>query len=477
MGMEPAIHWFRRDLRLIDNRAAARAGQGGRPVIGLFVLDPAILGNLRTGPSRVAHLLGALAALDASIRRLGSNLVVRSGNPLEVVPAVAEEVGASLVTAVRSFEPYSRARDDALSQRLQADGRELWLSAEQLLLDPLHLPPLRTFSACRRRFQSALAEGIPGPTRPPTFLPVPALPRTEPLTAQGRGPSPAPEGSSPPGEQAAGRRLAAFISSRLERYAATRDDIAGDGTSNLSTDLHFGSLSVRTAIRAALEAARDAPELAGGADRWLEQLAWRDFFGGALWHFAKLTTQEHRAEFRHLEWRGSEYALEAWRQGATGYPIVDAAMRQLRADHLIHNRCRMIVASFLVKDLHLDWRHGEAHFARELLDADLANNNGGWQWIAGTGLDAQPYFRILNPTVQGERYDPNGAYVRRWLPELRYLPDRYVHRPWDAPSPPRGYPRRIVDHAAERLVALELYRACSSQRSDSSSRPLEATPG
>ncbi len=459
--MEPAIHWFRRDLRLADHHAVAKANDGGRPVVGLFVLDPAILHGPAVGTSRLRYLLEALASLDEGLRGRGSALVIRRGAPREVVPKVAAETGARLVTAVRDFGPYARTRDEAVAHLLSRAGRSLWLSAEQLVLDPTRLPPMRTFSACRRRFHSALAEGLAPAPPSAHFLSVPALPRSEP------SPSPAEFGLPPTdqvleaGEGAAANRLRTFVDRRLGGYAADREDPGADATSRLSADLHFGIISVRTAIRAALEAARDSPHVSTGVSRWLDQLAWRDFFAATLWHFPEVATQEYKPELRNLPWPGTMDALQAWKQGMTGYPLVDAAMRQLQAEHFMHNRCRMIAASFLVKDLYLDWRHGERHFMRELVDGDLANNNGGWQWVAGTGLDAQPYFRILNPVLQGETHDPSGTYVRRWVPELRQLPDRYIHRPWEAPTAPAAYPRRIVDHVRERLVALELYRACT----------------
>ncbi len=468
--MEPAIHWFRRDLRLFDHQALARAGEGGRPVIGLFVLDPAILQRPDTGASRVAYLLEALASLDWDLRRRGSALVIRRGSPRAVVPTVAAESGARLVTAVRAFEPSARTRDEAVARVLEANGRSLWLSAEQLLLDPASLPPLRTFSACRRRFDSVLSDGLPPTVPTPAFLGVGNLPQSDRLPAPSELGLLRTDRIWEAGERAADHRLRTFVGQRLGDYATARDDPGADATSRLSPDLHFGVLSVRTVIRAALDAVQDAPRAASGARRWLEQLAWRDFFSSTLWHFPEVATLEYKVELRNLPWPGAADALEAWKQGMTGYPIVDAAMRQLRAEHFMHNRCRMIAASFLVKDLHLDWRHGERHFGRELVDGDLANNNGGWQWVAATGPDAQPYFRILNPVLQGETHDPSGAYVRRWVPELRRLPDRYTHRPWEAPSPPTGYPRRIVDHARERLVALELYRACGPSPQGSSVR-------
>jgi len=464
MGIEPAIHWFRRDLRLFDHQALARAGEGGRPVIGLFVLDPTILERPDTGPSRVAYLAGALAALDAGLRRKGSRLVVRRGDARVVVPASAAETGAALVTAIRDFEPFARARDEAVATALATDGRELWLSAEQLLLDPTTLPPLRTFSACRRRFESALAEGVPRAPRSPGFLPARSLPRTDRLPGARALGFRAADAVMEAGERPAARRLATFAESRLSDYANARDDPAADATSRLSADLRFGVVSVRTAIRAALEAGRAEPRAEAGVKAWLNELAWRDFYASLLWHFPEVETLEYKAELRGLRWGVPGRRLDAWVNGRTGYPIVDAAMRQLAGEHFMHNRCRMIVASFLVKDLHLDWRLGERHFMRELVDGDLANNNGGWQWCASTGADSQPHFRIFNPVLQGERHDPTGAYVRRWVPELRQIPDRYIHRPWEAPSPPKGYAPRIVDHGREREVALKLYRRQAIKR-------------
>ena len=384
--------------------------------------------------------------------------MIRRGSPLDVVPAIAAEAGAGLVTAVRDFEPYARARDEAVAAALKGDGRAMWLSPEQLVLDPSRLQPLRTFSACRRRFEAVVDLGIPRPPRLPGFLPAGRLPRTDPMPAPrvlgfGSG-----DHAVEPGERAAARRLAAFASGRLAGYATARDEPATDATSRLSADLRFGVLSVRTAIRAALDVGRSASTAGPGVKAWLAQLAWRDFYASVLWHFPYVETTEYKADLRGLQWSDPGRALESWVNGRTGYPIVDAAMRQLSTEHFMHNRCRMIVASFLVKDLHLDWRLGERHFIRELVDGDLANNNGGWQWIASTGTDAQPYFRIFNPVLQGERHDPSGEYVRRWVPELLSVPDRYIHRPWEAPSPPAHYPPPVVDHARERLVALEMYR-------------------
>lgn len=457
--MEPAVHWFRRDLRLFDHQALARAGTGGRPVIALFVVDPTILERPDTGAARVAHLLGALAELDAGLRERGSALVVRHGSAREVVPAFAAEVGAGIVTAVRDFEPFARARDGAVAAALAAAGRELWLSAEQLILDPTRVPPALVFRAHRARFEAAVREGIPAAPRLPGFVSAAALPPTEGLPTPGVAGPRSGGHLGEASERAAARRLAAFVETGLAGYAGARDDLAADATSHLSADLRFGTLSVRTAIRAALELAGGGSQVQAGVESWLAELAWRDFYAAVLWSFPEVETLEFRADVRGLAWSDPEPVLEAWRRGRTGYPIVDAAMRQLLAEHWMPNRCRMIVASFLVKDLHLDWRLGERHFMRELVDGDLASNNGGWQWIAATGPDAQPYFRVFNPTLQGERHDPTGAYVRRWVPELRRLPDKQVHRPWEAASTPANYPARIVDHARERKLALDLYRS------------------
>jgi deoxyribodipyrimidine photo-lyase len=265
------------------------------------------------------------------------------------------------------------------------------------------------------------------------------------------------------GEAAARRRLAQFCSRRIGDYAEARDFPGLDGTSRLSPHLRFGTLSPRACVRAALEAAAE-PSLRSGAQKWLDELVWREFYAAVLEAHPQVLVRSFRPEYERMRWNDDPSGFEAWCAGRTGYPIVDAGMRQLATTGWMHNRARMITASFLVKDLLLDWRLGERWFLEKLVDADPASNNGGWQWCASTGTDAQPFFRIFSPTSQGERFDPKGSYVRRWVPELRDLPDEVVHRPWQAPALAPGYPAPIVDHAARRILALRRFEEARGQR-------------
>jgi deoxyribodipyrimidine photo-lyase len=261
------------------------------------------------------------------------------------------------------------------------------------------------------------------------------------------------------GEDAARRRLDAFLDGPVRLYATLRDRPAEDGTSRLSPYLRFGAISVRLCVERALECARAEPGAAAGARKWLDELVWREFYQAVLAEHPRVQTHAYRAEYDAIRWNEDEAGFTAWREGRTGFPIVDAGMRQLAATGWMHNRARMIVASFLTKDLLIDWRRGESFFFQRLVDGDPANNNGGWQWAASTGTDAQPYFRVFNPVAQGEKFDPTGAYVRRFVPELAALSPRFVHRPWDAPAAVRGYPAPIVSHAARRILALRRYEA------------------
>jgi deoxyribodipyrimidine photo-lyase len=284
----------------------------------------------------------------------------------------------------------------------------------------------------------------------------------------------------PGGATAARRRLARFIAHGLERYAAARDFPAVPAISRLSADLRFGTLSPRTVAWAALETAGGRRSLRPSVEKFVSELRWRDFYAHVLWHFPHCETGAFRREYDDLRWEGERAHVERWQQGHTGYPIVDAGMRELLATGFMHNRVRMIVASFLTKDLLLDWRLGERHFMRHLVDGDLASNNGGWQWAAGTGTDAQPYFRIFNPVLQGRRFDPEGAYVKRWVPELAQVPAGHLHAPWEAPplelaaagvTLGKDYPAPIVDHAVQRERALDMYKVDAATRARTVDRP------
>jgi deoxyribodipyrimidine photo-lyase len=444
-----AILWLRRDLRLDDLpalSAAAAAGPDG--VLVLFVLDPALLHP--AGPSRRRFLAGALRALD---EELGGRLVLRRGDPRSVVPAAAREVDAHLVAVTADFGPHGAARDAEVAAALAAQGREL------LALDSSYgVAPgtLRTASGSRfrvytpfRRALEAAGGRDPVPRVAASFMAAPsdaslggdldqglAVPGAHGLPDWWDGlPLGAAATLPPAGPRAAAARLEAFVAGPLERYASDRDRPALAGTSRLSADLHFGCLHPRTVI-AALPAGE-------GAARVRDELAWRDFHADVLWHHPASARRSLLGFGERLRYDDGPLARErfaAWAKGATGYPLVDAGMRQLLAEGWMHNRVRMVTASFLVKDLHLDWRLGARWFMWHLVDGDLASNQHGWQWVAGTGTDAAPFHRILNPELQRERFDPDGSYVQRYL----------AGSPAYAP---------IVEHAHERREALARFQA------------------
>jgi deoxyribodipyrimidine photo-lyase len=453
-----AILWFRRDLRLADHPALAAAAADHREVVPLFVVDPRF--TRRAGAPRRAFLADCLAALDASI---GGTLVCRYGDPVDVVARLAAEVGADEVVVTRDFGPYGRQRDVEVAARLTRDGRRLRGAGTPYAVAPGTVTkadggPYAVFTPFSRAWRSA---GWPAPLDTPGDVRWVGAPQ---IPTEGLPPRPDPGCELPAaGEPAAHGRWAAFVAAGgdgLDGYHEHRDQPGRPGTSRLSPYLRWGVVHPRTLL-AELGDSR-AHEV------FRSELAWREFYADVLHH-------QPDTAWRNLNRRMDALPVDtdarararfaAWQAGRTGYPIVDAGMRQLAATGWMHNRVRMIVASFLVKDLHLPWQWGARHFLDRLVDGDLASNSHGWQWTAGTGTDAAPYFRVFNPVAQGERYDPDGAYVRRWVPEVADLPDRFVHAPWRRPGGvPAGYLAPIVDHAAERADALQRYQAVTSTR-------------
>ncbi|MCU0483303.1 MAG: DNA photolyase family protein [Chloroflexi bacterium] len=432
MDRSVAIAWLRRDLRVVDNPALAAALAQADLVVPLFVRDPAVLAGSRASLRRNAWLEAALASLDADLQARGGRLIIREGDPREVVPALARAVGASTVHAARDYSPFARARDAAV-----AEAVDLRLHRGLLLVEPEEVGDHKVFAAFHRRFVAR-----------PLRVPLPAPERVVvPESVRGAPPL------EPPGNAAVGgastaaalARLRTFAA-RADRYAIDRDRLDVDGTSRLSAHLHLGTVSP-----AMVAAAVDD-------DAFRRQLAWRDWAHHLLWWRPEAARAAWREDLRDLRWDDDPGLFAAWVEGRTGYPVVDAAMRQLAAEGTMPNRARMIAASFLAKDLFLDWRLGEAHFLRELLDGDVASNGMGWQWVAGVGTDAAPFVRVFNPVLQGRRFDPEGSWVRRWVPEVAGLPDAHVHAPWGAArEPPRGYPAPIVDHAQARARAIARY--------------------
>ncbi len=450
----PVVCWFRRDLRLADHPALAAAASSGE-VVPLFVVDPAFA---RAGAVRQAFLVATLRALDAS---MGGALVLRHGDPASAVPALAAEVGARLVVATNDDGPYGRRRDQVVAAGLAADGRRLELVGSNYAVAPGTLAPgslkpgerrgFAVFTPFRRAWE---AHGWDRPTSPPSV----GWRGAPDVRCDGYPPAPTVEADLPAaGEHAAHARLEAFLADDVRDYADRRNVPSVEGTSRLSPHLRFGVLHPRQVL--------DGLGDGRGPATFRSELAWRDFYADVLHHrpASAWTNLQRRMDAMVVDTDAAARARFArWATGTTGYPIVDAGMRQLRGEGWVHNRVRMIVASFLVKDLHLPWQWGAAHFLRYLVDGDLASNSHGWQWTAGTGTDAAPYFRVFNPVGQAERFDPTGEYVRRWVPELAALPDRAVHAPWAARqgSPP-GYPPPMVDHATERAEALARYAATS----------------
>ncbi len=463
--MTTAIWWLRRDLRLTDNPALTAALVRGASVIPVFVLDPALLDSPNMGQARLAFLFGGLHALAAALRERGSCLIVRRGNPAEALAALAAEVNALAIFAEEDFSPYARRRDASVAVSLPlhlTSGATLHHPDAVLKADGTPYVRFTPFMRFWRSLPPPHAEDIPPtPDRIPTPPDIATLPLPE-------APSSDTAALFRPGEAEARCRLDAFVDGPIYDYAETRSRLDVIGTAQLSPYLRFGMLSARQVIAAALQARAEAPEERAreGTDSWLSELIWREFYAAILYHFPHVLGRSFREEYEGIPWANDEAAFAAWCEGQTGYPVVDSAMRQLAAQGWISNRARMIAASFLVKDLLIDWRWGERWFMQQLVDGDPAANNGNWQWVAGTGTDAAPYFRIFNPITQGKTFDPEGAYVREWVPQLANVPDKFIHTPWMMPPgiqreatcrTVRDYPPPIVDHAWARERALAAY--------------------
>ena len=444
-----AVMWFRRDLRLNDNPALARAAESG-DVLGLFVLDPVLLA--RSGATRLDWLAASLRSLNAS---MAGSLLVLEGPPAEVVPTVAAEVGADTVQVAADYGPYGRRRDIRVAERLTADGRALVATGSPYAVAPgrirksdgtgyrVFTPFFRGWSDHGWRAPLDSADGV----------------RWHEPRVPAAAWAPSREGTSnlpgPVGETAALQRWQQFRATSLDHYDQNRDRPDLDGTSMLSSHLRWGEIHPRTLL-ADLD---DSP----GAQAFRRQLAFRDFYADILARdpAAATTSMDPRFNSPTMYRSGpvAEADFDRWTRGETGYPFVDAGMRQLRQTGWLHNRVRMVVASFLVKDLLVPWWRGADWFLLSLADGDLANNSQGWQWVAGCGTDAAPYFRIFNPVTQGRKFDPAGDYVRRYVPELSHIAGAAVHEPWLLPTPPPDYPGPMVDHKSARADALARYGA------------------
>jgi len=456
--------WFRRDLRLFDNTALLEAAADGGKLFAVFIFDKAILDSLPGDDARLPFIHHAVADIKSALQSKGGDLLVIHDDAGQAIPALAARLGCQRVFANRDYEPYARQRDERVATALAQQGAELVLCKDQVLFECSQVltgqgKPYTVFTPYMRAWRKAFHPQMASP-RPEAaeanWQPAPAafakLPTLAELGFTGSGITPAAK----PGREA-GLQLLQRFARKLPHYKTLRDFPGQAGVSGLSVHLRFGTVSVREAVSLALTQQNE------GADCWLNELIWREFYQQLLWHFPNAATESFKPEYRQLQFPGETAWFEAWCEGRTGYPIVDAAMRQLNQTGYMHNRLRMIVASFLVKDLLIDWRCGEAYFAAKLMDFDLAANNGGWQWAASTGCDAQPYFRIFNPVTQSEKFDPDGVFIRRYLPELAALDNKAIHAPWLAKQLPLGfvlgqsYPKPIVDHAVQRQMALTLF--------------------
>ncbi|MCB9459606.1 MAG: deoxyribodipyrimidine photo-lyase [Anaerolineaceae bacterium] len=471
---QPVIHWFRRDLRLMDNIALHEAINSGQPVVPVFIFDDTLLKSRRVGAPRVKFMLNALHSLNDSLASYGARLVIRRGDPVKVLSALIEQTSASAVYFNADYSPYARKRDDAVIEALDVD---MHAYDDALLLSPGSVlkddgDPYRVFTPFKKTWNA-----IDKPERVETHFKksvfandlhklTDGLPSLRDLGFDDT--IDVPEAS----EQRAKALLGTFIEQDIKVYDETRNALVIDpfgkdrpaGTSYLSPYLRLGLLSPRQAYWAA----RDAYSRARNDDyktsvaTWVSELTWREFYMHILYHYPHVMQRDFVDTYESLKWADDNDLLQAWKDGKTGYPVVDAPMRQLKAIGWMPNRARMIVASFLTKDLLIYWKHGDIHFMQHLIDGDPAANNGGWQWAAGTGTDAQPYFRIFNPISQSEKY-ASPDYLRHWIPELANVPDKYIHAPWTMDEPPANYPAPIVDHKEAREATIAAFKAARGE--------------
>lgn len=478
--MPAALVWFRRDLRDDDHAPLHHALANATQVHCVFAFDTEILDALEDrADRRVAFIHGSVSELDGALRAKGGGLRVLHGRARELIPALARELGVKAVYWGRDYEPAARERDADVIGQLQAAGIEPCPVKEHVVFErdevlTLAGKPFTVFTPYKNAWFKRLRAAEPPLLDVAAFPVQPGQGQMQPAPPDARIPSLADMGFEPtdnttlgikPGMSGGRERLADFAG-RIDAYKAKRDFPAVKGVSYLSVHLRFGTVSIRECARLALAHATE------GAEGWLNELIWRDFYFAILHHFPHAATGPFKPEYNALVTDQDANRLAAWQEGRTGYPLVDAAMRQLNTTGYMHNRLRMVTASFFTKHLLLDWRLGEAYFARKLIDFDQTANNGGWQWAASTGCDAQPYFRIFNPISQSEKFDAEGKFIRRYVPEVDKVPAKYIHAPWTMPpleaqaagfAIGRDYPAPIVDHATQRAEALRRYAAAAKK--------------
>lgn len=478
MRSSSSIVWLRSDLRLADNPALHAAVERGKPIIPLFIWAPAEEGEWRLGAASCWWLHHSLADLDRELRGLGSRLVVRSGQSFEILRDIARLTGASAIFWNRRYEPACVARDRQVAAQLDATGLHNVSLNASLLFEPWTVStksraPFQVFTPFWRTCLASLSPTAPmgAPRRLPAPIRWPHSMAIHELGLLPKGDwTNGLRSAWKPGAHGAREQLDRFLAQAFAAYTTDRNRPDKPGTSRLSPYLHFGEIGPRQVVQAMRDhaAKRGLEEKAWKNSHFFAELGWREFAHHLIYHFPNTTSEPLRSGFAKFPWRSHDGWLRAWQRGKTGYPLVDAGMRELWTTGWMHNRVRMVVASFLVKDLMISWRRGAEWFWDTLVDADLANNTLGWQWTAGCGADAAPFFRVFNPSTQGAKFDPEGDYVRKWVPELGRLTPRWIHRPWEGPEAElaaagigldQDYPRPIVQHGIARAVALEAYAA------------------
>jgi deoxyribodipyrimidine photo-lyase len=464
--LKTVLHWFRRDLRITDNVALSEACKRAEQVIPVFIFEDAFRTGPDVGAARLEFLLQSVESLRKNLAELGWPLIIRCGRSADLIPQLARETGAQAVFANKRYEPYTRRRDEEITQRLLGQGVGFELFKDAVVWDDAEVltqggTPFTVFTPYSRAWK---ARPIPAPRprlgRAKGEIKVPP---SDPLPASTAAVGhPLTQTIPAAGERAARDLLRQFLAGPVYEYSGQRNYPATEGTSNLSPHFRAGTIGIRTVLEELAQArAKASPAQAASCEVYLNELIWREFYTQVLVNFPHVTKGAFRPEYDRLQWSQNEAHFTAWCEGRTGYPIVDAAMRCLNATGTMHNRLRMIVAMFLTKDLLINWQQGERYFMRQLVDGDMAANNGGWQWSAGTGTDAAPYFRIFNPVSQAEKFDAGGKFVRRWIPELAALPDELIHQPWENPLllARTKYPAPIVRHDEQRLKCLAMFKA------------------